>query len=1813
MKFFKNWMHDARRQRGLALIIVLSMLALSTIVMLAFLTVAETEHRSTVSYSSSQSARRLADVALNLVIGQIRAGSDQDRNVPGREIHATQPGAVRKYNQDGAFLAGYKLFSDRDMIYYANVGSGAPAVAAERNFVLQSEPEPTWNTGVGKEAFVDINEPVIKGVASATGTIVDTQTHFPVIDPRAAFDVDQQGDELPVEGFQYATSTALGSNLDLNSGATGQGTAPVVLPGSAAADRLRLAMPLRWLYMLRDGSMGTMKNAGTQLEYVGSGTPSANNPIVARLAFWADDETCKINVNTAAEPTFLGTPRYYHERDKRWADYTARRNEYQRFPGHPATVALSSVLYPNPRLDSNLSLDPYPAGRVPLTGSSADLQQRILPVKNRIYQIVPKVAAGGSNAGTSLFAEDQYSQGSAGGISNSVVLTESLSERLYSSMDELVFRSTGFQATSGRTRTNNGQDFPLFTDNTLERASAFLTASSRGSEISMLGLPRIAMWPISNNANTRSGFDKLIAFCSTVGGNGYYFQRSSNYLGQQVAPNDANLSNSRNAVLLSMLDKILSTAVFPGSTAQGTQGSTFGTKLGTANYRQLIISMFEYIRCSNLYDSYFAADFQQMPVVSLPGAGTEAYFLQLFNLRDNQNAQQLTATPGFVKTPGENNVNKGVALPGHGQLSSSRWNGPGAGGSTTYRGLGRSITISEIGLQFICTADGQPDQYSWRNLQVRANPANGQQELYVPMGFNPTAVDLDAAAALGLSGTAHNPTVPFGTPGVAMVSGGRTALKLENQTGNTGSGLRNAFYQGFDETTRLQAMLGALPINLSGPGGGQGAPPVVNWGKDLTTPNNFVGRYYSNYPPISPGGPYAQGGLYGTVNSINPNPVVKAAEHWQNHPGYQPENWNYTLDPDTPLKPDEKRLQAMIHFEFFCPMVGYPEIYPEFTIVIGWQGVQNIVVENNGVQQFPFLQQQDYVLKSAGNIYDYNDGRPQVGGFATFRRLVRGRPLKGTGSAASGGTLVADDPGYAQVTNAQVHQGLMSFDLVSAFFTVKDYINQGGAQVAAPLSFRNSSLAQPLQIKIYDSHNYQNSQPVQQMSITFPPPGAPAVQCPIPDLVTMPSGHSEYVDNAGQVVRHNTLQAPHWWTFHQRGPFMANNVPVAGNFSGGTPALQASQPGSLVAGRLWSAPGFSAWVSRTAGGGVLLPGIDNLIYSGEGTGFSEVGAGAIDMNQPYATVRQTRIQYATRGTQTLPAPAYGGGDVVRTLLPGHGDARIIYAKTQVTPADWVPHPKWSQANKFMAHNFAGYSSSAEPGFDNDPDNDYGILPDFNIGLRTSDFAPDAPPFNPATSSLTLSPVAAARRYYDYDDADPGGRIGSYVNKPDEGNVANGIFQPTGWNQPVNWRSTYFRADVAGASFSPAGRSFFSPNRIISSPVMFGSLPPYVYFANPLGVNPLGGNGNGAWTNLLFRPHVLINLPAPNAQAIHPGQTTPPDHYLLDLFWMPVVEPYAISEPLSTAGKINMNYQMLPFTHIRRATALHAAMKGEIFAALPNSEYLRARKDRRGFGNQGSTQPVYQNEEVGLSNAAARWHRSIAIDRMAQVSGAAEGSQWWEMALGQRVMATLRQFEERFNFGGSVVNFGPTGVGGSSVNAGLVGAANFRSGLFRSPSQICELHLIPNPVSTAGNAAGANINANENISTAGLSNPAAREAAMSNFWTNHIVTGDNTREAIYSNLYAKLTTRSNTFRVHVRVQTLRKAQRASTPQTWDPSVDEITGEYRGSFLLERYVDPADLQAAGAAVDYAQGNPMDDSRPTLDSFYRFRVLEAKRFAP
>jgi uncharacterized protein (TIGR02600 family) len=278
--------------------------------------------------------------------------------------------------------------------------------------------------------------------------------------------------------------------------------------------------------------------------------------------------------------------------------------------------------------------------------------------------------------------------------------------------------------------------------------------------------------------------------------------------------------------------------------------------------------------------------------------------------------------------------------------------------------------------------------------------------------------------------------------------------------------------------------------------------------------------------------------------------------------------------------------------------------------------------------------------------------------------------------------------------------------------------------------------------------------------------------------------------------------------------------------------------------------------------------------------------------------------------------------------------------------------------------------------------------------------------------------------------------------------------------------------------------------------MFGSL-------------PTGVKSGNAWRTLLFRPQA--NHAGSGARF---GGVNPPDHVLLEFFWMPVIEPYAISEPFSTAGKVNLNYQIFPFTNIRRASGLHAVLAGGDIAAIPNADLPNYK-----------VWPDASNKEVFWGKAQGKtWHYPIDAEK------------------------TLRQFDERFA----------------------------RGEAFISPSEICDIHLIP----------------------AGTVDSAAQ---MEQFWADHRPTGDNTRERPYASIYPRLTTRSNTFRVHFIAQSITKT-RSSGADTVRPD-EKVTSEYRGSALIERYLDP---QEEGLP-DYT----VTGTAESLDSRHRFRVIETKKF--
>jgi hypothetical protein len=139
-------------------------------------------------------------------------------------------------------------------------------------------------------------------------------------------------------------------------------------------------------------------------------------------------------------------------------------------------------------------------------------------------------------------------------------------------------------------------------------------------------------------------------------------------------------------------------------------------------------------------------------------------------------------------------------------------------------------------------------------------------------------------------------------------------------------------------------------------------------------------------------------------------------------------------------------------------------------------------------------------------------------------------------------------------------------------------------------------------------------------------------------------------------------------------------------------------------------------------------------------------------------------------------------------------------------------------------------------------------------------------------------------------------------------------------------------------------------------------------------------------------------------------------------------------------------------------------------------------------------------------------------------------------------------------------------------------------LFRSPAEICSIPLVP----------------------AGSTWAAVNDGT---FWSANTLTGDNSKERPYARIYPKLTTKSNTYTVHYRVEVLKKRPNSDTA-IWIEAQDKVISTYRGSTTIERYVNPRDPDLP----DYAT---MATLPPTgtnaLPNFYKFRILGERQFNP
>ncbi|MGK0187654.1 MAG: hypothetical protein ACI9R3_003442 [Verrucomicrobiales bacterium] len=1240
-------------EKGVAIITVLSVLMLMTVMVISFFTMATNELSASRSTAEGLRAVSAKDVAINLAIAQIREATTREGTT-----WISQPGAIRVYGsrtRTGRASSIYKLYSASSMI-------GGSMTDIRKDLAGD------WNQN--PEQYVDLNRPVISPDPTDPENVARADIHFPIVDPRAFKGEGQVGS---IEGFSYQTAAIPG------------------IVGGGADYLKRLPMPVQWLYILADGSVGYLDKGN---RFVGSIQPTEENPMTSRIAFWTDDESCKVNVNTASEGVYWDTPRVDTDQDRELATNQPATGEYQRYPGHPAQTCLSTVLFPNEGKLEGGRLDP----------------ERDISKFEALWTIAPGIGTGGSKGGTEKTKEID-------GEGISAVPEEF---HLYTSPDEILFRSD----LRGGQRMVHQQ----ITKEKLETAKFFLTARSRSPEATMLGYPRVSMWPLSNNARQQTPFDKVIAFCSTIKRQEYFFQRQDAYSRHWEFYINSGAQNER---LYESL-KTLTSDPIPG------YGSSFGAKYGEGRFDDrdnLLAETLDYFRGTNIYDP------------------------------SNKQANQYTRGNGknFDKTVGHGQIS-GICLCGGSSDHGARWHNARL---PLPKGFGRMFGISEIAFVLVLRAEWTPQTLN--DDGTEATPA-------VFIGDERDKDEYEMADGEQLI------QMGFLVEGFAPAHGWTSLQPLGGISLGSGTGNR-------DDDIPASITLGGVPLER------------VKRDREIA----WATKYSSRRP-----------------------------EHWIAWGGYG----------------GVRMFDNFISFEPIKSSTTQKEI--TFSGSEGRGEPLRIILYEN--------------------TFDYNEGAPQTGSL------------------------------------------------------------------------------------------------IQSYQFAFP-------------KVTMPK--------------------PTWWN------------PIK--------------------------PGKKEWYS----------------FRDRMTKASSEGVEGFLFHETH--------------------------DVVKSLVPSHGDYRLTTSKRVVEPESFVPHPEYSKANNNMAHSLTDYTNESDNGVRLLPGGTFGksflgldyaegTEPDFPIGPDNSDqWANDVgrdgrerEPYDPEITG-------------DFDQGVGNAPDGPYINRPDDGDT-RGL--PSG--------DPYFDEN---REVRQTASATFSPNRVIPSPGMLGSL-------------STGVQSNVPWQTLLFRPAIEKN---------HFGARGGiPDHVWMDYFWMPVVQPYVISEPFSTAGKVNLNYQIVPFTYIKRATGLHAVMKAEKMLAIPNNQ---SKKYKTNGGN-------------------AEWRHFIDIEE------------------------TLEQWEKKFEDGDT----------------------------FRSASEVCEMYLVPEGEKWRS------------------------ESAMENYWSNHKLTGDNSKERPYTNMYPRLTVRSNTFKVHLVAQSLIKVK-GTEVTTFDTLRDRVAGEYRGSAIIERSISPSDPDLPNYTGELSKGSKPE----SLDLFYTYRIVNEKRFAP
>jgi uncharacterized protein (TIGR02600 family) len=1708
------------RLSGAALVIVLSFLVILTGLIVAFLSSITHETSATSAAASAMTSRNLADSAIQLTMAQIRdstAGFVRDTNgallTNSPVCWASQPGAIWNWDTTGSNTAVYKLYSSTNMV----------ATNGTYNPTNDLPPAGWWsNTAL----YVDLNSPVV----SAQGTT--NYTNYPIFDPALAM-------TNPVTGTANSSNYVDGFTINTNA-----------FPGYYSSNPA--AMPVTWLYILKDGTMiapdststttATFANAATQ--------PSSNNPIVGRIAFWADDETCKLNINTASEGSYWATPSFTTFIDMAMGLTQPVAREYNRFPGHPASTCLSPVLWSYMGLSNPAQyLTALPGSGASsvsntITGNSFALPSATNYLNNLFSNIPPRYVLGGSYAGLSNTL--------AG--SNAIPTNGLPTERLYASVDEMFFAPTNSALTN---RISNASGI---TQQQVNQLRFFLTAQSRAPEVNPLNLPKLCMWPVpdtnkmtanpnsvAGSTNTRTLYDQTIAFCTTLGTNAYYFTRYD----ATSSANDiaAGAVTGRNQKLYNYLRNQLDKPI------PGFSGGAFtaGSKWAPNQADQITTLLYDYIRSDiNLCDSYGMT-----------------------------NSTNYTWPYAYTRPPNTNFLTNYIPPnPGTGQVVPIVITNPS--GYTT-RGMGRFPTIRSGIFMFIarganqpplmCHPDGKPIVFDANNKVISVYSSSGSYIATNPIVGTAWTNPFTEVVLKGNAYAKINPLHPWITPQTNQV-GSLTNFVYQLTNASNGrvvladTNTATAHTNDLNSTTAVQSVypIFDLSTNRSGdcsswqsrtfPSVDSGASNNLYSMANTTIVNAFTNSnstilYYaaSNNPSFLSGKTHAglpyltiQNPTNGAFNIINSTANSAANDSSLTGVG----TYHAT------------RIEGVFIPDLVNVAPGAPALVPNIKIQV--TGLKDINI--NSISPNPFSN--STMLVSEVFAQSNDETSYGIGWSHTFLN-----------KPATNVTTNMTTP-FTTWTNSVViaasNSAPMAFGGSNSVNSDTFYF--GGGDITISLQTTNSSPST-----------------IQTVTLNFP-----SKNFPTPKLFSA----STFLNGTG-----GQFQTP------------SSGSPLCGN--GANDCRQT---------------GYLTFRTNALGNGNVIR--QNQMFA---------AAGRQDMitsiRDIYCLKTTPGNTWYNEGINALTA------DTLQSVECLYGDTRILSCLSNVTSDCYTPNPLYGNANLLLINNWPIYNrnafsmqrngnpascsmagfllSSTSDGvsnntagisgfmsknfltltnnaattnansvFDNTTydvnklfmhiifpgyDNGQNDFPGNWTGVTGAGVTSAGLPYTvPTCDFKNLTFRTIWRNGGDFDNGIGNTPDGPFAGKVDEG-YANTV-SSTAVNAAGNPCNPYYYY-----SYIASGASIFSPNRMVASPVIFGSLP--VFDRNWNTASPATTLTTSSWRTLQFSPNpnalstsyaATRNLNAGYSEGgAPPNSTLVPDHLLLDFFMMPVVEPYPISDPFSTAGKVNMNYRIAPFVQITRDAALRGVLKPVLITAVDESALgYQKMPDSANAGNSSTTLNIASN------STGVYWTNSLLT--MATNSG--NFCYQYPIHLNE----TLKQFTNRFG----------------------------ANDLFRSPSEICTIWLYPAAQPTTSSPL-VNTNLLSNTITYTSDN-----ANIKAWWYNNpgttrkALTGDNTRERPYNYLYPRLTTKSNTYQLHYRVQTLKQTPTAhpSSWTTWiDPArggiTDKIVSEQRGSAIIERYIDPSDTTLPDFTTNVSSGStPVGVS---MDTYYRFRVINAKVFTP